>query len=75
VVADKLKAILDLIFADDIKLDVAEIAGTITISAADPDLALIIGKGGRNAKALRELVYLYNKLHHTDFKLEIQATA
>ncbi|MBD3280766.1 KH domain-containing protein [Candidatus Dojkabacteria bacterium] len=35
----------------------------IVIDAEDRDKALIIGKGGRNIKAIRELAFMYAKKH------------
>jgi predicted RNA-binding protein YlqC (UPF0109 family) len=68
---EKLKNIIGMLYSAEFGIELEVSGEAITMSVPQAHIAMVIGKEGRNAKAIRELVFLYNKLHHTDFKLEI----
>ncbi len=68
---EKLKNIIGMLYSAEFGIELEVVGEAITMSVPQDHIAMVIGKEGRNAKAIRELVFLYNKLHHTDFKLEI----
>lgn len=39
----------------------------LEIQLPEEQVPLFIGRGGRNIKAVRELLYLYNKLHQSNY--------
>lgn len=68
---DKLTQILHLVLSDDVDFELKAEGEDLVMEVNPERMALVIGKEGRNAKAFRELVYLYNKIHNTNYRLEI----
>ncbi len=69
----KLEEIIQKIFGDDLEFELTQDGNRINLKMLEEEqIGLVIGKGGRNIKALRELVYLFNKLHDTHFILELE---
>jgi predicted RNA-binding protein YlqC (UPF0109 family) len=69
---DDFKKILVTVYGEDAIKDVVADGEQITIQGEGEKVAMIIGKEGRNINALRELMKLYNKLHNTYFRVEVQ---
>jgi predicted RNA-binding protein YlqC (UPF0109 family) len=55
----------------DIEIETKIEGNVINLVTDEDSKALVIGKGGRNINSLRELVRVYNKLHDSDYQLEL----
>lgn len=71
----KLEEIITKIFGEDLEFELTQDGNRIDLEVNEEQIGLVIGKNGRNIKALRELVYLFNKLHDTHFILELEEPA
>jgi|GEM_PF-6501339 len=67
----KLEKIISLLFGADNKHELTTDGEQFTLKVDKESIALVIGKGGNNARSLRELFFLYNKLHNTNYRLQI----
>ncbi len=63
--------LLTTVLGKDIGVEVNVEGEEITVKLPAENMGRLIGKSGRNIKAIREMVYLYNKFHDTKFHLEI----
>lgn len=68
---DDFKKILDNVYGEDLQLDIVQEGEILRIESSEEGKAMVIGKHGRNINSLRELVKVYNKLHNTNFQLEV----
>jgi predicted RNA-binding protein YlqC (UPF0109 family) len=68
----KFSQIMHLLFGDEIDYSVSVEGESISVKVEKDKVALIIGKEGRNAKSLREMLYLHNKIHSTSYTLSIE---
>jgi len=63
--------ICNLFYGIELELNFDADETEIIITGTPDKLPLIIGKQGRNIKAIRELLYLYNKIHETSYRLTL----
>lgn len=66
--------ICKLIYGDDLDFEVttsSEDPHALQMKVNPDQISLVIGKQGRNIKALRELLFLYNKLHESNYSLTV----
>ncbi len=68
---EKIKKIIELTFGEDINYEIETQENQINVKVDSKKIAIMIGKGGRNAHALKSLIKVYNKLHNTNFYLNI----
>jgi predicted RNA-binding protein YlqC (UPF0109 family) len=67
----KLAELIKNIFGDDLKYEISIDGDNVTVNVEQEQMGIVIGKSGRHANAFRELLKVYNKLHGTNFNLEI----
>lgn len=63
--------IINRVYGEDLAIRVNIEGNDIMLETDQENLALIIGKSGRNINSLRELVKLFNKLHNTAYTLTL----
>lgn len=69
---NKFKSLLETIFGEELEAKVEiDAEDIIHVEVAADKISYIIGRHGRNIKAVREIVYLYNKLHNTNYALRL----
>lgn len=67
----KLEQLLPAVYGTDIPFEVNLDGDTVNLSVPEEFMGIVIGQRGRHARALKELVYIHNKLWNTDYTLEI----
>lgn len=68
---DDFNKIINRVYGEDLEIRTTVEGNEIMIESAQENLALIIGRSGRNINSLREIVKLFNKLHNTAYSLRI----
>lgn len=63
--------IINRVYGEDLDIRINIEGNEIMLESAPENLALIIGRSGRNINSLREIVKLFNKLHNTAYSLRI----
>lgn len=63
--------IINRVYGEDLDIRISVEGNEIMLESAPENLALIIGRSGRNINSLREIVKLFNKLHNTAYSLRI----
>jgi predicted RNA-binding protein YlqC (UPF0109 family) len=69
---EKFSEIIKLTLGKDFEFTVELIDNELLLDTDEENLKFIIGRGGRNINAFREILYVYNKLHDTNYFLELK---
>lgn len=58
-------------YGEDLEISYEIEGNKILFQAQEDDRAMLIGRSGRNINSIRELVRTYNRLHGSDYQVEV----